>query len=72
MVFPMSAPAYAYQPQANSLSADLMATLRHAYQRDGRLAAAATVRQRIPGLSMTEALSTVDHALRLRKPSSLM
>jgi len=51
---------------------DVLPSLRDAYQRDGRLAAAATYRQKNPALSMTEALFTVDRVLGLRKPSAIM
>jgi len=54
------------------LEADILARVRHAYQRDGRLAAAATVRKHEPSLSMTEALSMIDRALGLRKPSAIL
>ena len=51
---------------------DILPSLRDAYQRDGRLAAAATYRRNNPSLSMTEALFTVDRMLGLRKPSAIM
>ena len=51
--------------------ADVVARMRTAYQRDGRLAAAATIRQHNPSLSMTEALSMTDRTLGLRKPSAI-
>ncbi len=51
---------------------DVLPSLRDAYQRDGRLAAAATYRQKNPAISMSEALFAVDRVLGLRKPSAIM
>ncbi len=51
---------------------EVLPSLRDAYQRDGRLAAAATYRQKNPALSMSEALFTVDRVLGLRKPSAIL
>jgi len=52
------------------LGGDILLRVRHAYQRDGRLAAAATLRQQTSSLSMTDALSAIDRALGLRKPAA--
>ncbi len=41
--------------------------VRNAYQRDGRLAAAAALRQQNGALTMTDALWTIDRALGLHK-----
>ena len=53
-----------------AIGGDILVKLRTAYQRDGRLAAAATLRQQDGSLSMTDALWTVDRALGLRKPAA--
>ena len=53
------------------LGGDILVRVRNAYQRDGRLAAAATLRKQDASLSMTDALWTIDRALGLRKPSAI-
>lgn len=53
------------------LASDLLLRLRTAYQRDGRLAAAAALRQQNAALTMSDALWTIDRALGLRKPTAI-
>ncbi len=50
---------------------DVISGLRVAYQRDGRLAAAAALRRQSPTLSLSDALSTIDDVLGLRKPTAI-
>ena len=54
-----------------SLGGEILVRVRNAYQRDGRLAAAAALRQQNGALTMTDALWTIDRALGLRKPSAI-
>ena len=53
------------------LGGESLARVRNAYQRDGRLAAAAALRQQNGALTMTDALWTIDRALGLRKPPAI-
>ena len=54
-----------------SLAGEILVRVRSAYQRDGRLAAAAALRQQNGALTMTDALWTIDRVLGLRKPSAI-
>ncbi|MEI6559680.1 MAG: hypothetical protein WCO00_14855 [Rhodospirillaceae bacterium] len=54
-----------------SLGGESLVRVRNAYQRDGRLAAAAALRQQNGALTMTDALWTIDRALGLRKPPAI-
>jgi hypothetical protein len=52
------------------LESEALVKVRAAYQREGRLAAAAAARNHNPALSLSEALYLVDQVLGLRKGSA--
>jgi hypothetical protein len=70
--FSFSQPRRRGSQGSSGFPTESMHKVRAAYQRDGRLAAAASARIDNPSLSLSDALYLVDQALGLRKASAYL